>query len=280
MGRLISTGNRPPPSSLETRCANEKRIVARGMLMMRAKSALPGFDLFLRKLLSHSPLSADDLSAIAALPHSYRRIEPNDYILREGDRSDLCPILISGFAYRQKSTRDGGRQIVALKIPGDALDFQSMYVKTVDHNLQALTAAELIIVALADFERLVANRAAIARAVIVDTLIEASIGREWLLSLGRRNALGRLAHLFCELHYRLLDTLAAGLDRRDVPMTQEQLADLLGLTPVHINRTLKELERRGAIARSGRAVRIGDIGVLRAIAGFSDTYLHRSDLVS
>lgn len=242
---------------------------------MNANTGHAGLDIFLRKLLSHSPLTTDDQAAILALPHSVRHLEPNSYILREGDRSGACPILCSGFAYRQKSTREGGRQIVALKIPGDALDFQSMYVRTIDHHLQALTAVDLVIVALGDFEKLVADRPAIARAVIVDILIEASIGREWLLNLGRRNALSRLAHLLCELHYRLLDTRSGGLDARDVPMTQEQLADLLGLTPVHINRTVKELERRGAVTRPGRGIRLGDIARLRLLAEFSDTYLHR-----
>ena len=245
---------------------------------MNTKSDQPGLDIFLRKLLSHSPLPAEDQAAIAALPHSVRHLEPNSYILREGERSGVCPILCAGFAYRQKSTQEGGRQIVALKIPGDALDFQSLYVRTIDHNLQALTTVDLVIVALSDFEKLIANRPAIARAIIVDILIEASIGREWLLNLGRRNALSRLAHLLCELHYRLLDTKSDGLDARDVPMTQEQLADLLGLTPVHINRTLKELERRGAVARHGRGVRLGAIATLRPLADFSDTYLHRSNL--
>ncbi|MBN8843170.1 MAG: Crp/Fnr family transcriptional regulator [Sphingomonadales bacterium] len=242
---------------------------------MGTRAELRRHDIFLRKLLSHSLLSDEDQDAIAALPHSYRHLEPNEYILREGDRSDTCPILWSGFAYRQKATEEGGRQIVALKIPGDPMDFQSMYVRTTDHNLQALTAVDLIVFALSDFERLIHTRPAIARAVIVDILIEASIGREWLLNMGRRNALARLAHLLCELHYRLLDTRTDGLDVSDVPMTQEQLADLLGLTPVHINRTLKELERRGAIARNGRRVRIGNLAQLRALADFTDTYLHR-----
>ncbi len=237
--------------------------------------APPGMAIFLAKLLSHSLLSTEDQAAIAALPHQTRRLQPNDYILREGDRSDICPVLRSGFAYRQKITEGGGREIVSIKIPGDPLDFQSMYLRTVDHNLQALTAVELTVITISDFERLVRARPAIARAVMVDILIEASIGREWLLNNGRRNALARLAHLFCELHYRLLDTGSGGLDVHKMPLTQEQLADVLGLTPVHVNRTLKALERAGAIARDGRGIRIADLKSLIATADFSDLYLHR-----
>ncbi|MBB6427794.1 Crp/Fnr family transcriptional regulator [Sphingopyxis sp. JAI128] len=243
--------------------------------MFDRDTAPPGMGIFLAKLLSHSLLSTEDQAAIAALPHQTRHLEPNDYILREGDPSDICPVLRSGFAYRQKITASGGREIVSIKIPGDPLDFQSMYLRTVDHNLQALTAVELTVIMISDFERLVQARPAIARAVMVDILIEASIGREWLLNNGRRNALARLAHLFCELHFRLHDTGSGGLDIRKMPLTQEQLADVLGLTPVHVNRTLKALERSGGIARDGRGIRIADLKSLIATAEFSDLYLHR-----
>jgi CRP-like cAMP-binding protein len=243
--------------------------------MFDRDKAPPGMGVFLAKLLSHSLLSTEDQAAIAALPHQTRHLEPNAYILREGERSDICPVLRSGFAYRQKTTPDGGREIVAIKIPGDPLDFQSMYLRTVDHNLQALTAVELTVIMISDFERLVQARPAIARAVMVDILIEASIGRKWLLNNGRRDALARLAHLLCELHFRLDDTHWGGLDVRKMPLTQEQLADVLGLTPVHVNRTLKALERSGSIVREGRGIRIADLDALIAVADFSDLYLHR-----
>ncbi len=236
-----------------------------------------GLELFVRKLLSHSLLSTEVQNAIAALPYSLRRLEPGEYILREGERARICPILLSGYAFRHKISDDGNRQIVALKIPGEPLDFQSLYLKTADHNLQALTTVDLAIVALADLENLVAMRPPLARAVLVDILIEASIGREWLLNLGRRNALARLAHFLCELHVRLHQMALPGLDESDVPLTQEQLADMLGLTPVHINRTLRSLEDFGAITRSARRLRITDPEQLRAIAGFSDLYLHRQN---
>lgn len=233
--------------------------------------------IFVRKLLSHSRLSTADQTAIAALPFSLRTLEPNDYILNEGERAKICPVLLSGFAYRQKISADGGRQIVALKIPGDPLDFQSLYLERADHNLQALTKVELAIFSLDDLEALIAPRASLARAVLVDILIEASIGREWLLNIGRRNALARLAHLLCELYYRVRQIAGETLDGFELPLTQEQLADLLGLTPVHINRTIKILEDRGAVKRISRRLTIGNVETLRQIAEFSDTYLHRNN---
>ncbi|SKB90706.1 Crp/Fnr family transcriptional regulator [Sphingopyxis flava] len=234
-----------------------------------------GLDIFVRKLLSHSALAPDDQQALRLLPFTPRRLDAGDYILREGERSEVCPLLLSGLAYRHKFAADGGRQIVALKMPGDALDLQSLFLRVADHNLQALTVADIAIVPIKALEQLVRARGTIARALLVDILIEASIGREWLLNIGRRNALSRLAHFLCELVYRLHVTTVEPPERVDVPITQEQLADLLGLTPVHINRTLRSLEDAGGIIRQGRKLVIGDVNVLRGIASYSDIYLHR-----
>ena len=118
------------------------------------------------------------------------------------------------------------------------------------------------------------QRPAVGRALFVQALIEASMLREWVLNLGRRNAPARLAHVLCELAVRLE---AQGLTDRfgyQFPMTQEQLADVTGLTPVHVNRTLHALETDGLIARSKRAVNVVDWARLRAAADFNDDYLH------
>lgn len=239
--------------------------------------AVDRLDIFARKLLSHSKLSRVEHQAILSLPFTLRQLEPGEYIMREGDHAKICPLLLSGFAYRHKLVADGGRQIVALKIPGDPLDFQSLYLRRADHNLQALTAVELAVVPLAALEKLALERPPFARAILVDILVEASIGREWLLNIGRRNALSRLAHFLCELVHRLNQTSSIAGDEVEVPLTQEQLADLLGLTPVHINRTLKTLEEAGAVQRKGRRLKLGNFDTLCRIAEFSDLYLHRND---
>lgn len=226
----------------------------------------PGF-------LAYNQLATDDLAALGTLPYTRRSMEAGSYILREGDRSAICPILVSGFAFRHKSTTRGGRQIVAVKLPGDLLDLQSLYVARVDHNLQALTRVELAFLRKQDIERVVAECPNIARAVVLDIIVEASIGREWLLNIGRRDGLERLAHFLCELHCRL-SISGKGLIASKLPLTQEQIADLLGLSPVHVNRCLKALEHRGAVVRQGRDIRIGDLRELRHIAEFTDLYLH------
>lgn len=231
-------------------------------------------DIFVRRLAGRRPLSRGDRRALRSLPHSVRGVAANDYILREGDRAPSCSILLSGVACRHKLAADGGRQIVAIRTPGDPLDLPLLHLDVADHNIQALTAVTLAMVPLAEIEAILALRPAIGRALTVDMQIEASIGREWLLNIGRRNALARLAHFLCELADRLRLASAEPPGAMEVPVTQEQLADLLGLTPVHVNRTLRTLEAAGGVRRCGRRLTIRDIAALRRIAGYSDRYLH------
>ncbi len=240
------------------------------------KMNLGPLSIFVRKLLIRTRLSTHDQTALAELAHKIRRVEADTRILHEGDRADVCPVLLDGFVYRYKVAANGGRQIVALKVPGDALDFQSVYLHRADHDIRALTPATLALIPLRQIESLAIARPAVARAILVDTILEGSIAREWLLNIGRRNAEARLAHLLCELFYRLGE-IGPPVAQFTVPLTQEQLADLLGLTPVHINRMLKLLETKGAIGRSGRKLWISDLARLRDISHYSDIYLHRNE---
>ena len=233
--------------------------------------------ILVKKLLSHSLLPAEDRQAIEALPFTVRTLEANESIVREGSRTDSCAILLSGFAFRAKLSAEGGRQIVALKTPGDPLDLQSLFLPTADHSLQALTRVELALVPHRAWNALLAARPAVARAVVVDVLIEGSIGREWLLNIGRRDARTRVAHFLCELVHRLNRVALDRIETLEMPLTQEQLADLMGLTPVHINRTLKALEGEGAVARVARRLHIADLDRLAEIASFSSLYLHGHD---
>lgn len=230
--------------------------------------------LLLRKLSAHSPLDEGDREAILALPWTKRTIEPQGYIVREGDAPVLCGVLLSGFAFRQKLTGDGARQIVALHVPGDPLDFQNYYLEESDHNVQALTRADVAFVERAALRELALARPAVGQAIFVNTLVDASIFREWILNVGRRAAPARVAHVLCELGVRLD---AQGLAQEygyQLPMTQEQFADVVGLTAVHVNRTLKALEAHGLIKRDRRQVSFPDWQALRDLGDFNQRYLH------
>ena len=230
--------------------------------------------LLVRKLETHSTLSEADRQAVLALPFVRKTLEPQSHIVREGDVPHNCAVLLSGFAYRHKLTGDGSRQIVALHIPGEALDFQNLYLDVSDHNVQTLTRAEVALVSRSDFQNLAHEHPAIGHAIMTSILVEASIFREWVLNVGRRSARQRLAHVLCEWSIRLE---AQGLTAEygyDLPMTQEQLADTLGLTPVHVNRTIKALEAEGLLIRDRRRISFPDWERLRELGDFNQRYLH------
>jgi CRP-like cAMP-binding protein len=231
-------------------------------------------ELLVRNLELRSPLPPEDRVAVLNLPYTLRTLEAATYTVREADAPEHCAVLVSGFAYRQKLTGDGARQIVALHIPGDALDFQNLFLDVSDHSIQMLTRAEVAYVAIKDLQVLARERQAVGHAILVKILVEASIFREWVLNVGRRDARMRVAHLLCELGVRLDVEGMAENYGYELPMTQEQLADAVGLTPVHVNRTLKALEAEGLIVRSKRSVSFPDWKRLRLVGDFNQRYLH------
>lgn len=243
---------------------------------MSEPAALP-LDLLARRLGAHAQLDADDLGGLCGLRGTVRTLRAAAYILREGEPQRHCAILLAGFAFRQKLTGDGARQIVALHIPGDPLDFQTLYLDRADHNVQALGRAEVLLVPRTDVQALLESRPAVARAVVMNLLIEASMAREWLLNTGRRGARARVAHLLCEFAVRMDAQGLGGPDSYELPMTQEELGDALGLTAVHVNRTLKRLEVDGALRRRGRRIVFTDWHAMARIGDFSDRYLHLPD---
>jgi CRP-like cAMP-binding protein len=201
-------------------------------------------------------------------------LEAGTYTIREAEPPLHCGVLVSGFAYRQKLTGDGSRQIIALMLPGEALDLQNLFLDVSDHSVQMLTRGEVAFVARSDLQALTRSHPAIAHALVVKILVEASIFREWVLNVGRRDAGTRIAHLLCELGVRLDANGLAQDYGYDLPMTQEQLADVVGLTPVHVNRTLKALEAEGLIRRTKRNISFPDWQKLREAGDFNQRYLH------
>ena len=233
-----------------------------------------GIERIVRRLALRGPLGDDDMAAIRALPLTYRTLEPATYMLREGELPETCALLLNGFAYRHKVTSDGQRQIMSIHMPGEFLDLQNSFLDIADHNVQALTRCDVALVPVPALRKLAADYPPVGRAMWIETLIDAAIFREWIVNVGRRDSISRISHLLCEFALRLE---AAGLanDRRyQMPMTQEQIADCTGLTPVHVNRVLKELGRLGLIDREKRAVSIVKWDELQQIGDFNTRYLH------
>lgn len=225
----------------------------------------------------HSRLSLDDRQGVIALPHRVRKLEPSSYLVSEGDRPTHCAVMLSGFAYRQKQTGDGYRQIVSIHIPGEALDLQHLFLEVADHSVQMLTQGEVAFIAMTDLRALFDRSVGVSHAISRRSLVEASIFREWVLNVGRRNARSRMAHLLCEFAIRMRAAGLANDEGYELPISQEQFADALGLTTVHVNRTLRALGEDGFLKRDRRTISIPSWKRLAEIADFDERYLHLRD---
>jgi CRP-like cAMP-binding protein len=222
----------------------------------------------------YQALSEADRDAILALPHRRTEVGRDQHLVREGQTPQACCLLLEGFAFRHKVTRDGARQIISIHLPGELVDLQNTLLGVADHNVQTLTRAVVATIPQAPLQELMDRYPAVGRAMWIETLIDASIFREWVVNVGRRDAHTRVAHLLCEL---LLRMEAAGLTREhgyDLPLTQAQLADATGLTPVHVNRVLKALREKGLISLESRSLRVLDLEALRVAGDFNELYLH------
>ena len=228
----------------------------------------------LRKIESWMFLNEEDRDALLALPHALKTIEASHFIVREGDKPTHCCLIVSGLAYRHKVVATGARQILSIHMRGDIVDLQNSLLGTADHNVQALTQARVAFIPREAVMKLAFDRPAIGQALWYDTLVDGSIFREWIANVGRRDARTRIAHLLCEFALRLE---AAGLGNHiewELPMTQEQIADCTGLTPVHVNRMFKNLGSDGLISRTKRSVTINDWKALAETGDFESSYLH------
>lgn len=228
-----------------------------------------------RKFERRVKLDQSDREALGALPFRVKPFEANQYLVREGSLPHECSFILSGLVFRHKLTANGDRQIVSLHVPGDFVDLEGALLMIADHNLQALTRGELAVVEARHIIKLIDKHPRLARAMWIDTLADASIYREWVMNVGRRPARQRIAHILCEFACRLELAELGNTRGYEFPMTQEQLADAAGLTPVHVNRTLKVLEADGLIVRSKRFLVIPDWKRIRKISGFNELYLHR-----
>ena len=195
-------------------------------------------------------------------------------IIREGERPRAVNLMLEGWAYRYKQLPDGRRQVVGFFIPGDLCDANVFILREMDHSIGTITKVRYAEIAPTDFEDLMAQSPRLTQALWWHELVTAAVQREWTTNVGQRSAYERIAHLFCEMFLRLR---VAGLTQDngcDWPLTQTDLADATGLTPVHVNRTLQELRREGLIELQGRRLTIRDLDALQSVAMFNPNYLH------
>lgn len=231
-------------------------------------------DDLLLKLRARDEVSAEEEAAIRGMMGEVREIRADRTLIRPGEELSVSTLLIEGLLCRYKDLRDGSRQISELHVAGDFADLHSFTLKRLDHGVMALTRCRIAEVRHERLKAVVAAHPHLGRMFWFLTNLDAAVHREWVLSLGRRNAPSRMAHLFCELRVRLQIVGRADRTGYALPLTQTDLAECLGLTPVHVNRTLRQLRESGLVEfRSGR-VSILDLPRLEAEAEFDADYLY------
>jgi CRP-like cAMP-binding protein len=238
----------------------------------------PALEMFLARLLRRSALTGEEHKAILQLPCRAVQVRARTDIVSPGETVDHACLVGKGMVGRFDQMRDGKRQIVAFHIPGDMCDLHSVVAPTAAWGMAALTHSTVIHVPHQDLRRLAFDFPQVALAFWRDGTADASILAKWVGNLGRQDARARVAHVLCELGTRMEAAgLAIGRTCFTLDITQEQLADAVGLTPVHVNRTMQGLRRTDLIATSGRTVNVKDWDGLAEAAEFDPGYLLLDD---
>lgn len=234
----------------------------------------PEHDRLMRKLESIIDLTEEDEKALLRLPLRVKLVGADQDIVREGDRPSECCLVLEGFVCRYKILPSGRRQIMSFHTPGDIPDLQSLHLHVMDHSVGTLVPSRVAFIPHPDIQDLCLNYPNLAAAFWRDTLIDAAIFREWMAGIGRRSAYQRIAHLFCEMEVR---SRAVGLSTDhtfEMPVTQEEIGDALGLSTVHVNRVLKALREDGLLTFKATTVSIQDWANLKEVGEFDPAYLH------
>ena len=230
---------------------------------------------FVEKLRGFARLDEEDIALLEKLTLKVRKVSARQDLIREGDRPGPVFVMLGGWACRYKLLPEGRRQIVAFMMPGDACDVHVSLLAEMDHSIETLTPAVVAMIDRTDLEALLTSRPAIAQALWSSQLVNESTLREWIVSMGRRSSVARVAHLMCELFLRARNIGRVEGDTFELPLTQIVIADALGMTPVHINRVFRNLRLAKAMEMNERTLVIKDSVQLARIAGFDENYLHR-----
>ncbi|MCJ2041502.1 Crp/Fnr family transcriptional regulator [Methylobacterium sp. J-059] len=228
----------------------------------------------IRKLESYETLSDKDRRALNALVPKIRQVGAHVDLAREGDPPDNIHLILNGFACRYKVLADGKRQIMAYLVPGDFCDLNVFILDQMDHNIGTISQCQVADIPREAIEEITANYPLITRAFWWCALVDEAVLREWLVNMGARAADERIAHLLCELHARLEAVGHSKDDSYAFPFTQTDIADTMGLSNVHVHRTLRDLRAMGLITLKHRVLTILDVERLKDFCKFNANYLH------
>jgi CRP-like cAMP-binding protein len=268
----------PSGRALFTASFHRGRAVFGRVQPMDADVSGPQVDSALRPLLlklrARDLISEEEERILRKAVSSVGEAAPGQAIVHAGAALSESTLLFDGFVCRYKDLADGQRQIMEIHIPGDFLDLHGFLLKRIDHNVGAMTSARFAQVPHDALREISEHYPHLTRLLWFSTLIDAAIHREKILSIGRRNAVARIAHLLCELYVRLRLVGLAEEGGYRLPLKQADLADATGLTSVHVNRMLRRLRNEEILTFRGGEVTIHDWDRLQHIAEFNPTYLH------
>jgi CRP-like cAMP-binding protein len=231
------------------------------------------YERLIRTLTPRDDLSANDVALLRSMPLRMAAFAKGEEIVaQDSEVSESC-LVVAGWTGRAVYLESGKRQITALHIPGDFVDLHGFTLKYMDHSVIALTASQAAFVRHEELKRVTYSSPHLTRLLWMLTTIDGAVQRTTIASLGRRPALERLSHLLCELDCRLAVVGLAHEHRFDIPLIQEELADLLGLSVVHMNRTIQDLRKTGFVTWVGSKVAIHDFDKLAEFSGFDRRYL-------
>lgn len=228
----------------------------------------------IRKLEGFVRLSDEEVRALEAAAGQIVVRRAGEDLIREGERPDNVHLLLEGWAFRYKLLPDGGRQIMAYLIPGDLCDIHIFILKQMDHSIGLLSDASVAMIPEKTMIELLDTYPRLARALFWATLVDEATLREWLANSNRREPFERVAHLFCELWLRMREVGLVEGDSFDLPLTQAELGDTIGLNAVSVNRVLQRLRAEELITLKSERLTILDVKRLMAVTEFDPNYLH------
>ena len=223
-----------------------------------------------------APLRETDLSTMDRYKYGERSIAAGSDFLYQGEPVTEVFTLLEGWAFLYRLLEDGRRQITRVLLPGDFIGFQADLEAPADNAAQALTACRTCVFPRQRVMTMIRENPELAIRLTWAMARDEARMEEWLTSIGRRSALERIALFLLELTYRvrLRDPEPLGSEI-PLPLTQEHIGDALGLTSVHVNRTLRELREAALVVVSRRTLRILDPDGLARAAGYDSEQIQR-----
>jgi CRP/FNR family transcriptional regulator len=223
--------------------------------------------------------SAEEIAFIETMKRGHIRVAGGQELVREGQADPPLYALFSGWAFRFKTLSDGRRQILNFLLPGDLIGFQGHMLEDSPHGVEALTDVELCVFSRAKVWDLYRELPELAFDVTWLSAHEEGLVDENLLSVGRRSAYQSVAMLLIHLYKRARAVGLATEDGVDFPLTQQHIADALGISLVHTNKTLRRLQKRGLFRIVHKRLMLNDPTALEKLAEYFESPVELRPLI-